>query len=421
MCWNAPEVRKCKAGHTYVLNWLVEHDLMPDDGDLGSVPTWRISMCLQEFQAKRRAELAAKQAKAEAKEAAKEEARRASFAGALAPEAGTAGAPKKKHWTGTFSGKYYLQGLTFGRRYLKSPIKTEDIDLSTSWDGGRQQLPSPAPSTSIFMVVALEMLLLRSGTNIVHQHVAAAYLFLCYACMRCAQAQTCWITGILEGDVIEGYVIKEKNPHRKKRHPRPFWAALMGAIGTRLWFDVLMSTLRDVSDGCYIFRAFSTGSVFTASHLVDAPLRCGAQLLGAMHEILQLACGFLIPKEVIQLYTEHSPRHFLNETGRARNETPACRHEVGRWSLSVAQIDTLRPFSGAVHAHAVRLMQMPDRYSQEAQKLRPIAILRRQMAAVRELVTRQAPTVADFLATFPTYGGWEHLEVFKPTGGEHED
>jgi hypothetical protein len=80
-----------------------------------------------------------------------------------------------------------------------------------------------------------------------------------------------------------------------------------------------------------MFRAFNTSSMFTASHL-DA-LRYGTQLLAAMHEILQLACGFRIPKDNIHRYTEHSRRLFLNETGRARNEPPSCRHEVGRWSL----------------------------------------------------------------------------------------
>jgi hypothetical protein len=38
-----------------------------------------------------------------------------------------AGAPKKRPWTGTFSGIYYLQGLSFRLKHLKSTIKTEDI------------------------------------------------------------------------------------------------------------------------------------------------------------------------------------------------------------------------------------------------------------------------------------------------------
>ena len=84
-----------------------------------------------------------------------------------------------------------------------------------------------------------------------------------------------------------------------------------------------MLMLHDVNRDNYIFCAFNSGSIFTADRLVNWPLRCGKEIQKAMSEILQLACGFMV-KEAL-LYTQHSPRHFLNETAHARGEVPTCR------------------------------------------------------------------------------------------------
>ena len=63
---------------------------------------------------------------------------------------------------------------------------------------------------------------------------------------------------------MEGFVACEKNPKRGKRIPRPWWAPLYCATGSRLWItcwiDTLVRTLHDVRDDCYIFRAFSAGA-----------------------------------------------------------------------------------------------------------------------------------------------------------------
>ena len=140
-----------------------------------------------------------------------------------------------------------------------------------------------------------------------------------------------------------------------------------------------------------------------------------------MREILQIACGYTIPRDTLALYSEHSPRHFLNEVGRARNEPPGCRHELGRWSMSVAQLDDLRPVAGFSKTHDARLGNLPDRYSQDSVKLRPVTIIQRQMAAVRKLVSATSDSVAGFLAVFSRFGGWEQLEQFHKTGGDYEE
>ena len=59
------------------------------------------------------------------------------------------------------------------------------------------------------------------------------------------------------------------------------------------------------------------------------------------------------------------------------------------------------------------LRAMPDCYSQEAEKMRPMTILRRQMDAVRKLVAQMGSDI-------PEHEGWHLLEHFVVVGGEHE-
>jgi hypothetical protein len=213
-CWGAAEITAFIRAIEHINRWLSERDLLPEDGDLGSVPTWRITSCLREYRDDKRKGFAEKSTHA----------RGTSCASALAevPMAPTA----RPGHTGASSGQYFLRGLKFGRDKLKSPIKSEDIKLSSTLDGGQTAPPRPAESTTLFIVTALEAFLQRSGTSIVHSHLAAAYLFLCYACMRCKQSTDCWMTGIVEGEFVEGFVACEKNPKRGKRFPRPWWAPL---------------------------------------------------------------------------------------------------------------------------------------------------------------------------------------------------
>ena len=395
--WNTAEIIAFIAAIGYISRWLSERDLTEGEIDLGQVPIWRITECLREYRNEKRIAFATRNAARAAAQAGEEQSE----------------APETANHTGASSGQYFLRGLKFGRKFLKSPIKSENIKLSNCLDGGQKQPPRPATSTSLFIIMALEALLKKGGVGVVQRHLAAAYLFLCYACMRCKQSTDCWITGIMGDEFVEGFVACEKNPKRGKRLPRPWWAPLYGATNSRLWLDTLLETLKDVKDDCYIFRGFFSpdGSVLNASSLAPGPLQCGAQLAGAMQQILQLACGWTVGQSVG--YSEHSPRHFLNEVARARGEPAACRQEIGRWSFSVAQMACMRPISGAVRAHMAALRAMPDRYSQEAEKMRPMTILRRQMDAVRKLVAQMGSDI-------PEHEGWHLLEHFVVVGGEHE-
>jgi hypothetical protein len=354
------------------------------------VPTWKITSCLREYRDEKWKGFPEKSTCV-----------RESTSGASAlAEVPTDPTARPGH-TGASSGQYFLRGLRFGRSKLKSPIRLEDIKLSLTLDGGQAESLRPAESTTLFIVTALEAFLLSSGTSIVQSHLAAAYLFLCYACMRCKQSTDCWITGIVEGEFVEGFVACEKNPKRGKRFPRPWWASLYVATGSRLWIDTLVRTLHDVRDDCYIFRAFFSrdNSVLNATELAPGPLRCGAEMTKVMRQILEIACGWSVPQA--SLYTEHSPRHFLNEVAKAREETPACRQEVGRWSSSVVQMSCMRPVSGSSCRHKMTVSVMPDTYSQGAEKRSPLAILRRQMAKVRKVVSELGHDL-------PMYGVWHN-------------
>jgi len=230
--WTARDLNRFRASFTFLMAELEANDLLPEDGDLGQVPLWQITNILRAYQERRRAEFQAKN-EAQAAAAARAETEKETAAaqeravlsaapgkGAALRQGGPARPPSAKPWTGDWAGEYYRQGLIFAETKLKSPIKARDIALSRSWDGGRRMPPRPAPSTTIFIVLALERLLTLS-TNVVHRHVASAYLFLVYACMRCAQAQDCFISGVVGDEFVEGYVAKEKNPSKLKACGEP--------------------------------------------------------------------------------------------------------------------------------------------------------------------------------------------------------
>jgi len=61
------------------------------------------------------------------------------------------------------------------------------------------------------MIKQLEIFIADPATPLVAKHLAAAYLFCCYAVMRVEKAQSCWIDAIRDDEFIEGYVFLDKN------------------------------------------------------------------------------------------------------------------------------------------------------------------------------------------------------------------
>ena len=124
-------------------------------------------------------------------------------------------------------------------------------------------MPEAAQCFILKMVSCLEEFCADEANNLVARSFTAAILFCTWACMRLKQAQKVCIKGIritASGNpldsIIEGFVILDKGRGRSAMSPRPFWMPLHGITGSRTWFDILWYTTEDVSDKCFVFRAF---------------------------------------------------------------------------------------------------------------------------------------------------------------------
>jgi len=130
-------------------------------------------------------------------------------------------------------------------------------------------------------------------------------------------------------------------------------------LGTIIWnfklyFTTLLDSLKDVTDKCYIFRAYKSpdGSVKNATGFLPGPLLQSHGLMKAIQEVLQITCGFSV--EQSQVYTLHSLRDFLPEVSAARGEPGTCQCEIGRWSHSVAQLPAVEPETNMSRKHRTR-------------------------------------------------------------------
>ena len=270
------------------------------------------------------------------------------------------------------------------------------------------------------MVSCLEEFYADETNSLVARSFAAAILFCTWACMRLKQSQMVCIKGIritASGNpldsIIEGFVLLDKGRGRSAMRPRPFWMPLHGITGSRKWFDILWHTIEDVSDKCYVFRAFfPAGSIWDAKKFLKQPAQYD-HLLKAFRQVLARACN-LSPEQALG-YSCHSPRHFLPEVARGRGEAETCRVELGRWKGSVAQLDRLMPAIAAVRKHEIICAQMADLYAQQSAIARPIAILKRQMDALRALYMERGSS-----SSMPPLEGWADLAPFTSTGHEYD-
>ena len=183
----------------------------------------------------------------------------------------------------------------------------------------------------------------------------------------------------------------------------------------KLYSTTLLDSLKDVTDKCFIFRAYKSpdGSVENATGFLPGPLLQSHGLMKAIQEVLQMARGFSV--EQSQAYTLHSPRHFLPEVSAARGEPGTCRCEIGRWSHSVAQLPAFRPETNMLRKHTAMVSTLLDLYAKNNATQRPLMILRRQMESLWDFAVTCGP------GKFPMHGGLQNLSKLKATGGLHED
>ena len=290
-----------------------------------------------------------------------------------------------------------------------------NVHIEIGVEGRRPDPPTPAEPVTMCTIEQLEIFIADPVTPLVTKHLAAAHLFCCYEVMRVEQAKSCWIDAIRDDEFIEGYVFLDKNLKRDKMQPRPWWAPLYGITGSKLYFETLMTSLKRVKDTYYIFRAYESpdGSVKYATGLLPISLLQTNRLMKSLQEILRMACGFSVTQS--QAYTLHSPRHFLPGVAAARGEPGTCRCEIGRWSQSVAQLPSLHPKVNMIRRQRTRAATLPYLYAKNHATERPLAILTRQMQALRIYYVKCEP------GNLPAFGGLKNLTVFAKTKGPHED
>ena len=81
----------------------------------------------------------------------------------------------------------------------------------------------------------------------------------------------------------------------------------------------------------------------------------------------------------------------------------------------MAQLDSLMPAVAAVRKHELTCARMTDLYEQQSAITRPIAILKRQMDALRALYTERGKS-----SNMPPLAGWADLPPFLSTGHEFD-
>ena len=101
----------------------------------------------------------------------------------------------------------------------------------------------------------------------------------------------------------------------------------------------------------------------------------------------------------------------MPEVSSSREEPVACRNQLGRWSGSAAQDDSLMPKVSETRegSHTFTPRHMADVYAQKPLARIPITILGRQMDALRVYVR-----TVEAGSGLPAYGGWDDIPKFAP-------
>ena len=81
----------------------------------------------------------------------------------------------------------------------------------------------------------------------------------------------------------------------------------------------------------------------------------------------------------------------------------------------MAQLDSLMPAIAAVRKHELICARMADLYAQQSAIARTIAILKRQMDALRALYNERVKS-----SNMPPLAGWADLAPFVSTGHEFD-
>ena len=197
--------------------------------------------------------------------------------------------------------------------------------------------------------------------------------------------------------------------------PRYFWAPLYGITNSKLYFTTLLDSLKDVTDKFYIFRAYKSpdGSVKNATGFLPGPLLQSHAHMKAIQEVLQMACGFSVDK------VKHT--HY---TAPVTSSQKYQRHGVSLASAGAKLVDGVTVWLNyplldqrptCCGKHRARVSALPDLYAKNDATKRPLAILGKQMKALRDFSVKCGS------GKLPMHGGLQNLTKFKTMGGPHED
>ena len=374
--WTATTIAGARRAFVRLLLWLEAHDIEHD----GTVDGLTLGAYLDDVDRSARARCAA----------------RAAHLRDTGVEA-----PRGKPQTGEHAAQGQWAHLDYLRRQWGLQLAT--AAAKTRYEPARRP-PQPAPPPSIRAVFTLEALLVRHRGTLAAPvlNVAAATLFLAYACSRVEQAQACYFDGWQDG-FLHGVFLLDKHPNPDKRRPRRFWVPTKGLLGTGEWMDVLVTSLRGNEGACAVFLENDSpdGDPFKATRTFNAAMAKDRVAI-AKRVIWRRIMGASLADE----NTLHSERHFLPHVAQARGEPPEEAVELGRWSGSTAQDADLEPALRAQRCHRLRVGSLPDRYAQAAKVARVLCIITRQMDAIRA-------TLSLWWDALPWAHGW-HLVTEPP-------
>jgi len=330
-----------------------------------------------------------------------------------------------KPQTGFSCGANRRRGLLAAEEWCGLKLGMSEV-FPAQMPGAYRSQRVPSEAFTIGIVARLETFCADPASDPVLAHIAAGMLFCTFACLRFQQAQYCWLTGLRDGEIFEGFVFLEKDPVPSRMQPRPFWGFLQGLTHGRAWFDRWWASIQDLPACNFVFRDVvrdkDSGKFAKWKPGPDgkpiwlnSPIDPGQRLIAAVREVLVTVCG--LSEEQAAAFGQHSARRTLTEIGDCAQEPPTCRNEIGRWSGSVAKLQSMRPTRDVLWLrHVARVSKMPDLYAEVQSELRPLVVLLR----VRAYMCSALQTLGG-ASHVPLWGGWEAIPKFRPTGTGYDD
>jgi hypothetical protein len=267
---------------------------------------------------------------------------------------------------------------------------------------GARKLRAPSRPFSMGMMGLLEEYIERADICECYRHLACVLLVYGIGGQRFCQLQQHEVYAQRD-DVVYGQVDCKKHP--TKREPGPFWLVLISLIreGEHRCMETWHASMRDLEDlaeaggeqARFLARSFSRVEGMRKFGNGSIPY---ASFLRHMRRVIQEACPDMDPK-VAQTFGAHSARHFLPNVMRGRRESDWAMTVAGQWdgwAPAKQQAECLWKPDAVAQACAARLRKMPERYAGLQLAVDTVAVLRRNLLAVRDFIRENGGARAVF-------------------------